>query len=541
MPDQPTNPPMSLLPQESTRTEGRAAQRLNIAAARAVADAVRTTLGPHGMDKMLVDPLGSITVTNDGVTILREMLIEQPCARMLVEVASTQEREVGDGTTTAVVLAGELLKNAEHLLERGIHPTLIARGYRLAAEHASDVLARIARPVRLEDHTLLLQIARTAMTGKGVEQAREHLTELVVRAVTAIATRDGQATAADRAAIKVACAVGGALLDSELLTGLLIDKERVQMQMPLAAHDARIALIDTPLEIRNPEIDAKISITDPRNLQGFLDMEEEMLSRMVDRVASSGAMVLACQKGIDDLAAHLLAKHGILALRRVRKSDMDRLAAATGAHIVTDLEDLTPQTLGRAGAVRAVAIGDARMTLFTDLPGSRAATILVRGSTEHVVAEAQRALDDAVGDVTSAIANGRVLAGAGAPELEIARGITAYAATLSEREQLVALAFARAMEVIPVTLAENAGHEPLAALADLRRAHEQGRTWAGVDVATGQAMDAWDRGVLEPLAVKTRALASAIEVATLILRIDDVILAGKPDAVNGPPRGMFGD
>ena len=536
----PERPPV-LLPQDTSRIVGREAQRLNIAAARLVADAVRTTLGPKGMDKMLVDPLGDITVTNDGVTILREMRIEQPCAKMLVEIAATQEREVGDGTTTAVVLAGELLANAEQLLDRNIHPTVITRGYRLAAEHAQEALAMIARPVRIEDHTLLSQIAMTAMTGKGIEQAREHLASLAVRAATAVAHRDGDRAAVDRSAIKLERAVGGRLEQSEILSGLLIDKERANPGMPGAVANARIALIDTPLEIRNPEINASISITDPRNLQGFLDMEEQMLREMVERVAASGATVLLCQKGVDDLAGHLLAKRGILCLRRVRKGDMERASAATGARIVADLGDLTPDALGRAGEVVGMGIGDASMTILRGLPGVRAATILVRGSTEHVVAEAQRALEDAIGDVSAALASGRVVAGAGAPELEVARAVQAYAATLTGRERLAVRAFADAMEVVPRTLAENAGLDPIDVLTELKGAHGKGLTWAGVDVSTGKVMDAWDAGVLEPLSVKTRALASAVEVATLILRIDDVIQAGKPDAVNGPPDGMFGE
>ncbi len=541
MSSQPPYRPAVILPQDSVRTAGRDAQRLNIAAARAVADAVRTTLGPKGMDKMIVDSLGTVTVTNDGVTILREMHIEQPCAKMLVEIAATQEREVGDGTTTAVVLAGEILGNAEALLDRNIDPTVISRGYRLAGERAAALLAKIARPVRIEDHALLLQIASTAMTGKGVEQAKDHLSELVVRALSRVATREGTRTFAARSAVKVERAQGGELGESDLVDGLLIDKDRAHQGSPTLVMNAKIALVDMPLEIRNPEIDAKISITDPRNLQGFLDMEEQMLRGMVERVVASGATVLLCQKGIDDLAGHLLAKRGIFALRRVRKSDMDRVAAGTGARIVADLTDLDASVLGTAGAVEEVLVGGTPMTAVRDCPKERAVTVLVRGSTEHVVAEAQRALEDAIGDVSAAIESGRVVAGAGAPELEVSRDLHAFAATLTGREQLAVRAFADAMEVIPKTLAENAGLDPIDVLAQLKSAHEKGRIWAGVDVSTGEVMDAWEQAVLEPLAVKTRALSSAVEVATLILRIDDVIQGGRGEMVNGPPGGMFGD
>ncbi len=524
--------PIFILPPESTRTTGREAQRANIQAAKLVAQAVRTTLGPKGMDKMLVDSAGEVTVTNDGVTILEEMRVDHPCAKMIVEIAKTQEREVGDGTTTAVVLAGELLGNAEPLLEAGVHPTIVAKGYRLAAAKAQETLASIARPISISQEDLLERIALTAMTGKGVEEAKDALARIVVTAARTVA--QGGKTA-ERSAMKVERKAGGGVADTELINGLALDKERVASSMPSRVAGARILLIDVPLEIKNTEIDARISITDPDKLQAFFDMEERMLRGMVEKVARSGASVVFSQKGIDDLAAHFLAKRGIFAARRVKKSDMERLERASGARIASNLDDIVPEDLGAAGLVEEVKVGDDRMTFVRDCPHARAVTILVRGSTEHIAAEAQRALEDAIGDVSAALASGKVVAGAGAPEMEVARRLHAYATTLSGREQLAVKAFADAIEIIPRTLAENAGLDPIDTLAQLKAAHDNGAVWAGVGATQGAAMDAWEAGVIEPLRIKTQALASAAEVAVMILRIDDVILSGPEEGAQGQP------
>jgi len=410
------NTPIFILPQDTSRTVGRDAQRMNIAAAKLVGETVRTTLGPKGMDKMIVTSNGDIIVTNDGVTILREMNIEHPSAKMIVEVAKTQEAEVGDGTTTAVVLAAQMLKNAEALLDKEIHPTVIARGYRLAAEQADKILKKLARNLDVKDKNLLMKIAHTAMTGKGAEDAKDHLSELVVEAVLAVT--DGERSP-DRDAIKIEKRTGSTVEATTLIHGIVLDKERVHPDMPSTIKNAKIALIDGALEIKNTEIDAKISITDPQKLQAFLDMEEQMLRRMTDIVIASGANVLICQKGIDELAQHFLAKKGILAMRRVKKSDMERLAKATGAHIVTKIDDLTSKELGSAGVVEEIFHGDEGMMYIRDCPKARAVTILVRGGTTHVIDEVARALEDAVGDLTATVTSKQVVPGAGTTDMAV--------------------------------------------------------------------------------------------------------------------------
>ncbi|MBR9703509.1 thermosome subunit, partial [Candidatus Woesearchaeota archaeon] len=474
---------------------------------------------PKGMDKMLVDALGEITVTNDGVTILEQMNIEHPSAKMVVEIAKTQEAEVGDGTTTAVVLAGEMLKNAEQLIDKEIHPTIIARGYRMAAEKAQELLDAMAKPVTLKDDATLIKIAHTAMTGKGAEDAKDHLAQLVVKGVKAVAENG----VVRRERVKIEKRIGGAVENTSLISGIVLDKERAHSGMPNKVEKAKIALLDSPLEIKNTEIDARISITDPEKLQAFLDMEEGMLKKMVNKVVASGANVLFCQKGIDDLAQHFLAKNGILAARRVKKSDLERLARATGGKIVTNLDDLSTTDLGAAGSVEEIFHGDEGMLYVQDCPDAKAVTLLVRGGTEHVVDEIKRALEDAIGDVVAAVTDGKVVAGAGSPEVELSKGLLEYATKLSGREQLAVKAFAEAMEIIPVTLAENAGIDPIDALTMLKSAHEKGKASAGINVFTGKQMNAWTEGVIEPLKIKTQAVSSASEVAIMILRIDDVI------------------
>ncbi len=507
---------MSVIPEDAFRQSGRLAQKNNILAAKIVAETIRTTLGPKGMDKMLVDPSGVVTVTNDGVTILQEMQIEHPAAKMVVEVAKTQEDEVGDGTTTAVVFAGELLKQAEALLEKEVHPTIITKGYQLAATKAQAILRNIAKSVTVADVDILQKIAMTAMTGKGAESSKEALAKIVVDAVTSYPKRES---------IRVEKKVGGETSQSELIKGVVLDKEKVHPDMSSRVEHAKIALLNVPLEIRDTEIDAKISITDPTQMQQYLDMEESMLKKMCDQIEESGANVVFCQKGIDDVAQYLLAKKGIYALRRVKRSDIEALAKATGAHIVTNLADVSSTDLGQAGLVEEVRVNDEAMTYVRDCPNPKSVTILVRGSTEHVIAEVKRALEDAIGDVICAIESRFVIAGAGSSEVELSKQLSVHADSLSGKEQLAVKAFANALDILPQTLAENAGLDPIDILAELKATHDDGNIWAGIDVFTGKIMDAFASGVLEPISIKSQAISSATEVATMILRIDDVIAA----------------
>ena len=535
--------PIFILPEDTKRTIGKDAQRNNIAAARAVAETVRTTLGPKGMDKMLVDSTGDVVVTNDGVTILEEMSIEHPTAKMIVEVAKTQEDEVGDGTTTAVILAGELLKNAEDLLDKNIHPTVITKGFRLASDKSQELLLKLAEDVDINDDDILNKIAMTAMTGKGAENAKEKLAELCVKAVKKV-IEDGSVDLED---IKIEKKVGDGIENSEIIDGVVLDKEKVHSGMPKKIGNAKIALLDVAIEIKSTEIDAKIEIDDPDKLQGFLDQEERMISAMVEKVVNSGANVVVCQKGIDDVAQYLLAEKGIYAVRRVKESDMARLAKATGGKIVSNLNALKADKLGKAGKVEEIKIGDDEMTYISKCENPKAVTLLVKGGTKHVVDEVERAVTDALGDIVASLKVGKVVGGAGAVEVEVARGLREYANKLSGREQLAVLAFADAVEVIPRTLAENAGLDPIDVLTELKSAHDSGKKWAGIDVFSGKVQDSWNNGVIEPLKIKTQAIKSASEVAELILRIDDIIASsgnskspGMPPMPHGGMGGMEG-
>jgi thermosome len=528
--------PIFILPEDTKRTTGKDAQRNNIAAAKAVAQTVRTTLGPKGMDKMIVDSMGNVIVTNDGVTILKEMQIEHPVAKMVVEVANTQEEAVGDGTTTAVVIAGELLKKAEDLLDQNIHPTILAKGYRIAEIEAQRILQQITETISVNNDRALLDIAITAMTGKGAEANKDVLSNLIVKAVKGIAQTENGKTLVDITNIKIEKQIGQSTDNSSLVEGLLIDKEIVHPNMPKYLENPKIALLDSALEIRNTEIDAKIQITDPSQLNLFLEQEERTLREMVSKIKASGAQVLFCQKGIDDLAQHFLAKEKILALRRVKKSDMEVLAKATGARVVNSWKELSSDDLGFAGIVREEKIGESEMVFVEKCKNPLAMTLLIRGGTEHVAEEIKRAVTDAIGDLAASLREGKVVAGAGAVEMELAKGLKEYAKRMHGREQLAVQAFAEAMEIIPRTLAENAGLDPIEVLANLRKEHEYGKKWSGINVFTGEVMDAWKSGVLEPLKIKTQALSSATEVAEMILRIDDVILGGK--AERGMPPQM---
>ncbi len=529
--------PIFILPEDTKRSAGRDAQRNNIAAAKAVADAVRTTLGPKGMDKMIVDASGDVTVTNDGVTILREMNVEHPAARMVVEVAKTQEQMVGDGTTTVAVIAGELLRKAEELLDQNIHPTIIAKGYRAAEGFAQTLLRSCAQRVSLAQTDILRNIVHTAMTGKGAEAHRDHLANLLLDAVKHVAQEDYNTIIEN---IKIEKITGDSPLASELVRGVVLDKERAHSSMPRRVENAKVALLDCALEIKNTEIDAKIQINDPAQLHAFLDREEHLLREMVTMIANTGATVVLCQRGVDDLVQHFFAKKGILAVRRVTKSDMERLVRATGGRIVSSWKELNATELGNAGTVRQEKVGEEEMLFVEKCPNPKAVTLLVRGGTVHVADEIKRAVEDALGDLSAALRDGFVIAGAGSMEMEVSCALRGFARTLQGREQLAVEAYAQALEVIPRTLAENAGLDPIDVLAALRMAHEQGQRWAGVNITTGEVMDAWSAGVLEPLKVKTQALSSATQVAEMILRIDDVIVNAQAGRAvrRGPAEGM---
>ena len=532
------NQPIFILAEGSQRTTGRDAQRNNIAAAKLVAETVRTTLGPKGMDKMIVDSVGDIIVTNDGVTILEEMQIEHPAAKMIVEVAKTQEAQVGDGTTTAVIIAGELLKNAENLLDKDIHPTVIAKGYRLAAERAQKVLNEIAESVTEKSEDVLKKVAITAMTGKGAEAAKEHLANLAVKAVKQVVEREEGKLVVNTDDIKIEKREGKGTDESELIQGIAIDKERVHSGMPKVVKGAKILLLDVALEVKTTETDAKIQINDPTQMQAFLDQEERMLKEIAQKVIATGANLVICQKGIDDVVQYYLAKEGIYAVRRVKKSDMDKLARATSARIVSNIKEIAKADLGSAGTVEEEHIGDEQWTFVKDCKNPKAVTLIVTGGTKHVVDEVERAVKDAIGDVSAAVKDGKVVAGAGASEVELSKRIREFANSLSGREQLAVQAFADAMEIIPRTLAENAGLDPIDMLTELKSQHDKKVKWAGLDVFKGKTVDAWKAGVIEPLKIKTQAIKSAAEVAELILRIDDVI-AGSTDGKGPamPPHG----
>ena len=531
--------PIFILKEGTKRERGKDALDNNIAAARAIATAVRTTLGPKGMDKMMVDSMGDVVITNDGATILKELDVDHPAAKMVVEVAKTQDDECGDGTTSAVVFAGELLKMAKDLIDQSVHPSVVTTGFRLASMVAKEILNKIAVNVKDNDKRLLKNIATTAMTGKSASASREFLADIAVKAIMSIAEKTERGTVADLDDIKIEKKAGGSVEDTQLISGLIIDKEPVHSGMPSSITNARIALLNSALEVKKTEVDAKISIKDPSQLQAFLDEEERMIRTMVDKVVKSGANMLICQKGIDDLAQHYLAKAGILAIRRAKKSDMEKLAKASGAKIVTNLNELTKKELGKARDVYTKKIGDDDMTFVTGCTNAKAVSILIRGATEHVVDEVERALHDGLAVVAVTVEDGKAVAGGGAPEIELALRLRQYASTVGGRAQLAIEAFATAIEIIPRTLAENAGMDPINTLVDLRSKHEgkKANKNFGLDVESGGITDMLKLNVVEPLRVKTQAISSASEVANMILRIDDVI-ASKGGGGGMPPGGM---
>lgn len=511
--------PVVLMPEDVQRILGKDAQRNNILAARMVAEIVKTTLGPKGMDKMLVSPTGEIIVTNDGVTILEEMQIEHPAARMMVEIAKTQETEVGDGTTTAVMIAGKLLENAEKLLDQKIHPTVITKGYRLASEKAQEILNDLALKITPDNEDILKQIAMTAMTGKGAEDAKEKFSEIIVKAVKQVQS-NGKVNIED---IKIEKSKGDGIRDTELISGIVLDKERLSQDMPSFIENAKIALIDFPLEIKNPEIDTKVSISTPEQLQGFIEREERTIRNMIEKIKMSGANVVFCQKGIDDFAQYLLTKAGVYSCRRVAKSDMEKLAKATNGKIVSNLNELNSSELGSAKKVEEIIHGEDVLTYITGCENPRALTILIHGGTGHVIDEIERAIKDGLGDVISSLRNGLVVPGGGAIEIELSRKLREFSQGLSGREQLAVEEFANALESIPSTLAENAGMDPIDVLTELKSRHDSGERNAGLNLFNNNIENSLNSKIIEPLKIKTQAISSATDVAIMILRIDDVI------------------
>jgi len=536
--------PVLVLKEGSSRSRGREAQNNNIEAAKVVAEAVKSALGPKGMDKMLVDSFGDVTITSDGRTILDEMDIQHPAAKMMVEVAKTQDNEAGDGTTTAVIISGELLNKAQELIEKNVHPTVIIDGYRKASEKALETLEKIAIKTTVESSEYLKKAAMTSMASKLVADHKEYLADITVKAILAVAEKDGDKYRADVDDVKVEKKPGESVRDTSLIQGIVLDKDIAHSGMPKRVEKAKIALLDCPLEIEKTEFDAKINIESPEQMEGFLKQEEDMLRDMVDKVIKAGANVVLCEKGVDDMAQHFMARKGIMAVRRNKKSDMEKLAKATGGKIVSNLDALTADDLGYAALVEERKIGDDKMTFIEGCKHPKAVTILIRGGTQRIVDEAERSVHDALCVVRDIVEEPKLVAGGGAPELEVSRALRKYAETLPGREQLAVRAFAEAVEAIPITLAENAGLDPIDILSDLRSRHEKGETWAGIEVIAGKVQDMSKAGVIEPLAVKKQIIKSATEASTMILKIDDVIAAGKmktpPTPPGGGPGGMPG-
>ncbi len=531
--------PIIILREGTERTRGQEARNNNIMAAKAVADAVRTTLGPKGMDKMLAGG-GNVTITNDGVTILKEMEIEHPAAKMLVEVAKTQDDEVGDGTTTAAVLTGELLSQAQVLLTQDVHPTIIVSGYRMAADRAIELLKDITHTITEDDEEYLLNIASTAMTGKGAEGSKEKLAQIAVAAIKSIVDEEDGKKIVDINNIKIEKKVGKSVDDCEFIKGIVIDKDKAHNNMPNRVTDAKIALITRPIEFSKMELEAEINISTPGELSKYLDQEEQIVHDIVNRIAESGANVVLCQLGIEDIAQHYLAKANILAVERVEQKDIEKIAKAIGANLITSLDDFDASDLGSAGAVELKGHGEEKMLYITECSNPKAVSIIIHGGTEHVLESTERALEDALRVVGVAVEDEKLVAGAGSPEIELALRLRDYASTLKGREQLSVAKFAEALEIIPKTLAENAGLDPINMLVELRSQHEKGNRDAGLNVFTGEAENMWNNGVIEPLRVKTQAINSATETAIMILRIDDVLAASGGGAEPGQGCGGGG-
>lgn len=530
--------PIMVLREGSNRSRGREAQHGNITAAKVVAESVRSALGPKGMDKMLVDGFGDVTITNDGRTILDEMDIQHPAAKMMVEVAKTQDKEAGDGTTSSVIVAGELLNKAEELIDKNIHPTIIIEGYKLAAEKALETLDKIAIQVDLKKPDYLKKVAVTAMGSKIVSEYKEYLADVAVKAMLAVAEKQEEGSwKADVDDVKVEKKTGESMAATALINGIVLDKEIVHSGMPKRVEKAKIALLDASLENEKPEMDAKINIESPDQIEAFLKQEEAMLKGMVDKVLGSGANVVICQKGIDDMAQHFMARKGIVAVRRAKKSDMEKLARATGGKIISNIDALTKADLGEAAFVEERKTGEDKMTYIEGCKNPKSVTILIRGGNQRLTAEAERSIHDALSDIKDLLEEPRVLAGGAAPELEMAGALRKYAQTLSGREQFAIRIFAESLETIATVLAENAGFDPVDVLTQLRASHEKGQTWAGLNIQTGKVDDMTKQNVYEPLAVKKQIIKSATEAASMILKIDDVISVAKMKAPPMPPGG----
>ena len=532
--------PVIVLKEGSNRSRGREAQHANITAVKIVAESVRSALGPKGMDKMLVSSFGDVTITSDGRTILDEMEIEHPAAKMLVEVAKTQDKEAGDGTTSAVIIAGELLNKAEELIDKNIHPTIIIDGYKKAASMALKTLEKIAIPVNLKKTEYLKKAAITSMASKTVSEQKEFLAEIAVKAILSVAVKEGQKFKVDVEDIKVEKKTGESLKDTSLVNGIILDKEIVHSGMAKKVVKAKIALIDAALEVKKTEIDAKINIETPEQINAFLNQEESIIRGMTDKIVESGAKVVICQKGIDDMAQHFLSKKGIIAIRRAKKSDMEKLAKATGATIVTNISTITSKDLGFAALVEERKIGEDKMTFIEGCKNPKSVTILIRGGTQRLTAEAERSLHDALSVIKDILEEPKILAGGSAPELEMASVLKKYAETLPGREQIAVRIFAEALEAITITLTENAGLNPIDILSELRSRHEKGEKWAGIEVMSGKVQDMSKMGVFEPLAVKKQIIKSSTEAASLILKIDDILAASKMKAPPMPPGGAPG-
>jgi len=532
--------PVLVLKEGSNRSRGREAQHSNITAAKVVAESVRSALGPKGMDKMLVDSFGDVTITSDGRTILDEMDIQHPAAKMLVEVAKTQDNEAGDGTTSAVIIAGELLNKAEELIEKNIHPTIIIDGYKKAAEKALEILEKIAIPVDLKKQDYMKKAAVTSMASKVVADHKEYLADIAVKAMLEVAEKEGNTYKVDVEDVKVEKKTGESLRDTSLINGIVLDKEIAHSGMPKRVEKAKIALLDASLENEKTEYDAKLNIETPDQIEAFLNQEEAMLKDMVEKIVSAGANVVICQKGIDDMVQHFLAKKGIVAIRRAKKSDMEKLAKATGGRIVTKLDAIASKDLGYAALVEERKIGDDKMTFIEDCKHPKAVTLLIRGGTNRMTAEAERSIHDALCVIKDILEEPKVLAGGSSPELEMASTLKKYAETLPGREQLAVKIFAEALEAVAITLTENAGLDPIDILSELRSRHENGEKWAGIEVLEGKVQDMSKMGVFEPITVKKQIIKSATEAASLILKIDDVIAAGKMKAPPMPPGGAPG-
>jgi len=536
------NQPIIVLKEGTTREKGKGARANNVMAALAISDAVKSTLGPKGMDKMLVDSMGDVVVTNDGATILKEIDVEHPAAKMIVEVAKSQDEECGDGTTTAVIITGELLKYAGELIDQNVHPTVITRGFKLASDKAIDLLNHSAITIKKDDRQTLRKIAMTSMSSKGgAGPFKDILSNIVVDAVSSVAEENNGKITVDMDNIQIQKQKGGSIEETEIVKGVILDKERVHESMPRQVKNAKIALVNTALEVKKTEVDAKIQINDPTQLQAFLDEEEGMIKKMVDKVVKSGANVLICEKGIDDIAQYFLEKHNFYAVRRAKESDMEKLAKATGGKIVANLDDLSSNSLGFAGIVEERKFGDDKLTFIMDCKNPKAVSILLRGGTEHVVDELERGVHDALFVSKVALEDGKMTVGGGAAAIELSMALRDYAPSVGGREQMAIEAFAHALEVVPKTLSENAGLDPINIMLEMRRLHKKGNKYAGVNVFNGKVEDMLKNDVIEPLRLGTHEIQTATEAATMILRIDDIIASKSTKPTSGPTPGAGED